>query len=91
MGCARNQKHEASETLWAWIMEVDWITRPDIIYPTYVKKDKELPKRDIPEYKVCRLCKMERPADAFAKAPTNKDGLQSLCKDCAKSERKKYN
>jgi hypothetical protein len=32
--------------------------------------------------KVCRACGLERPISAFGKAATNRDGLNTRCKDC---------
>lgn len=32
--------------------------------------------------KVCPRCKVEKPADAFAKAANRKDGLQIYCRTC---------
>jgi hypothetical protein len=76
------------------MMEKEWVVRSETIYnpkaPSYTKRQlsrEELLKlRIIPETKVCRACKMELPSDAFNKAPSNKDGLQTICRECAKKQ-----
>lgn len=42
--------------------------------------------------KACSKCKTEYPAtkEFFYSAKRNKDGLQSMCKNCANADRKKY-
>lgn len=83
---------ESVKAFWAMMMEKEWVVRPETIYnpktPSYTKRQlsrEELLKlRIIPETKVCRACKMELPSDAFNKAPSNKDGLQSMCRECTK-------
>jgi hypothetical protein len=85
---------ESVKAFWAMMMEKEWVVRPETIYnpktPSYTKRQlsrEELLKlRIIPETKVCRECKMELPSDAFNKAPSNKDGLQTICRECAKKQ-----
>lgn len=40
--------------------------------------------------KRCYVCKENKSIDCFGNKKTNKDGLQRICKDCQKIERKKY-
>jgi hypothetical protein len=85
---------ESVEAFWAMVHKKEWAVRPDTIYrpkePSYGKRQlsrEELLKlRICPETKVCRECKMELPSDAFNKAPSNKDGLQTICRECAKKQ-----
>lgn len=40
--------------------------------------------------KICTLCRTNKPLDAYYRNKTKRDGRQSTCKDCAKTDRKKY-
>jgi hypothetical protein len=42
------------------------------------------------QLKTCTVCKKELPIDHFYKSQYNKDGFRSECKDCSKSNNKKY-
>ncbi len=41
-------------------------------------------------YKLCTVCKIEKPVDDFYKRTASKDGLSPICKNCRKVYRKNY-
>ena len=81
----------SAEDFSKWIHSTEWTTLPDtnrIEKRVYGKRQMNyaelLKMRVIPEMKVCRACKVELPSDAFNKAPSDKDGLQSMCRECVR-------
>lgn len=42
------------------------------------------------ETKVCKKCGRELPVGEFYGSPNNKDGLDSVCKECRKERMKEY-
>lgn len=90
----RGSRLESVEKFITWMREVDYIARPDFVSKDYVKpkmSSSELLKiRVRPETKVCRVCKEEKPASEFNVAPSNTDGLQGICRECARKQRRKY-
>jgi hypothetical protein len=55
-----------------------WYQKMKLVFETVV--------REIPEMKVCGVCKKEKSSDVFSRRKASKDGLAALCKECA-SER----
>lgn len=92
--CSRGTRLESAKELIAWMREVDYIARPDTVNKDYVKpkmKSSELLKmRTRPETKVCKVCGELKSASEFNAAPKNTDGLQSLCRECARARRREY-
>ena len=90
----RGSRLESVEKFITWMREVDYIARPEVVNKDYVKPKvnaAELLKvRTRPETKVCRVCGELKSASEFNVAPNNTDGLQSLCRDCARERRRKY-
>ncbi|MFH1614920.1 MAG: hypothetical protein ABIG61_07540 [Planctomycetota bacterium] len=41
--------------------------------------------------KICRVCKIQKPLEAFARDKKNRDGRRTLCKDCANVSRRASN
>lgn len=77
-----------------WMREVDYIARPETVNKEYTKPKTNaaelLKMRTRPETKVCRVCKEKKPASEFNVAPSNTDGLQGICRECARKQRRKY-
>lgn len=85
------------EAYYKWLHKVEWLTRPEYSRPS--TPTNKMSKRDAadlmlwrkpPKTKRCRVCGFELPADQFNKAPANSDGLQTICRECARIERRKY-
>lgn len=90
----RGRRLESVEKFITWMREVDYIARPDTVNKDYTKPKVNaaelLKMRTLPETKVCRVCKEEKPASEFNVAPTNTDGLQGICRECTRKQRRKY-
>lgn len=90
----RDSRLESVEKFITWMREVDYIARPESVTKGYTKPKANaaelLKMRTLPETKVCRICGELKSASEFNVAPSNTDGLQSLCRECARERRRKY-
>lgn len=90
----RGSRLESVEKFITWMREVDYIARPESVTKDYVKPKANaaelLKMRTRPETKVCRICGELKSASEFNVAPSNTDGLQGICRECARKQRRKY-
>lgn len=90
----RGSRLESVEKFITWMREVDYIARPESVTKDYTKPKTNaaelLKMRTRPETKVCRVCGELKSASEFNVAPSNTDGLQGLCRECARERRRKY-
>lgn len=77
-----------------WIHKKDYISMPYLptkaedYFKPKMSSAQRLAMRKIPDFKVCKKCGKEKPAEAFNFASSNRDGLCGKCRECMNAERR---